>query len=566
MTPSIRRTLSGSGLSIVEGHRSEKEQQMGSDGDTGQLPPDVALALKEYESVRREEIAAMQSHVSTLRYAITGSVVLFGIAAQQHADKYLGWAIALALLPLVILFSAVIWMGEYERMARAGRYIALAEERINGLLGEGVKGPLRWESWLREGGSSQSRLVGGHHRYLMIVCVLAALQIAAVAMGLHFYWHQHAHDPSREWLVPTAVAVNLAILLTLLGYFRSSYERLRDFTSDPEERGRRVRPRLRIRLRLYGALGVVAFVSAPIYSWPLGLWLVHLLNDGIGNGQIAWYWSAVPTAIWIVLVPMIASRAVMNELLHERVPNTRNLSEGELALIEDAAADMLTEWEKARLRVLPSVLVNSPSIARNKKITITSTALALGSDVRGPVAHEIGHHRLGHLHPLAISYLYMWPYLYYDREVIRGRDQANGPLGHVFWGASRGAFTVLALPGWIAWVLIRLAWRTAEYDADRFACKAGAADGLGVSLEHERERVSQREHGPRALLRLALARVEEGRALGYLPLPNEHPSPSSREAAMRRWLWQRKTPGEGFEPEGPIRLRRRSKTPGPVER
>ncbi len=278
------------------------------------LQPDVELAVKEYDSVRQEELIGMQSQVSTLRYGITGCVVLFGIAAQQHADKYLGWIIALTLLPLVILFSAVIWMGEYERMARAGRYIALLEERINDRV-DGVWRPLQWESWLREGGNSQSRLIGGHHRYLTIVCVFVGLQIAAVTMGLHFYWHKHAAHPSRHWLIPAAVAINLTILLTLLGYFRSSYERLRDFTADPEERGRRVRARFRIRVRLYSTLPAVGFISAPIYSWPLGLYVVHLLNNGIGDGKIGWYWSVVPTLIWMILVPLLASRSVMRELL-----------------------------------------------------------------------------------------------------------------------------------------------------------------------------------------------------------------------------------------------------------
>jgi len=509
------------------------------------LPPGVELSVEEYRSVRREELVAMQSQISTLRYGVTGCVVLIGVAAQQHADKYLGWSIALALVPLVVLFSAVIWMGEYERMARAGHYIAILERRLNSRLGSGRWRPLTWEHWLREGGTSQSRIVGGQHRYLTIASVFTGFQVATVAMGLHFYWHQHAHDPSREWLVPTAVVVNLGILLTLLGYFRSSYERLRDFTADPEERSRKVRPRFRIRIRLYGILGAVAFISAPIWSWPVGILVLDALNHGVGNGQIDWYWSVVPTVIWIVLVPLLASRAVMHELLAERTLPEHLLSTEERKRIEaDGLLELLTEWERGRLRVVKSDGLNAASIGRRKSVTVTSDTLEDPGTFQGPLAHEVGHHRLQHLHPLALSYLYLWPYLYYDDEVLRRIDEAGeGRVARVLCVVGRALFTVASLPGWLAWVVLRYAWRTAEYDADRFAVRAGHGAPLRRALDrHEAIRLERqpsrwRERVTKGLERLS---VEQGRSLGFLPVPNEHPIPKRRIARLKRWEWSRR--------------------------
>src|ERR1700749_2927660 len=101
------------------------------------LPPGLTVLMEEYRSVREEELIAVQGQISTLRYGVAGCVVLIGFVAQQHGDRYLGWPVSFALFPLVVLFSAAIWMGEYERGARAGHYVTGLEGRINALIEHG---------------------------------------------------------------------------------------------------------------------------------------------------------------------------------------------------------------------------------------------------------------------------------------------------------------------------------------------------------------------------------------------------------------------------------------------
>jgi Zn-dependent protease with chaperone function len=506
------------------------------------LPLEIDLALEEYRTVRREELVALQSQISTLRYGVTGCVVLIGVAVQQHADKYVGWAIALALVPLVVLFSAVIWMGEYERMARAGYYVASLENRINARLADGSWRALRWESWLREGGNSQSRLVGGHHRYLSIASVFIGFQVAAVALGLHLYWHQHSHDPSRKWLIPISVVVNLAILLTLFGYFRSSYERLRDFTVEQQDHTRTVRQRLRMRVRLYGIFLAVGVISAPFYSWPLGIFGVRLLNHLDWFGHLDGYFVVLPVLIWMALVPLLASRAVMRELLGGRIVADEPIDARQRDELQARGAlRQLTAWERERLRQVPINDLNAPSIGRNKNVTVTTDALAEQQGFTGALAHELAHHRLHHLHPLALSYLYLWPYLYYDDEILRRADQGSQRVPfQLMHRAARLLFTVAALPGWLAWVLLRFSWRTAEYDADRFACQSGNRTALAAALSrHAQLRLERRPKRWRDRVAKGWQRVGQGRALGYLPVPNEHPTPERRLKRLRRWDWSR---------------------------
>jgi Zn-dependent protease with chaperone function len=511
-------------------------------GNDGSLPPEISLALEEYRTVRQEELVALDSQISTLRYGITGCVVLIGVAAQQHADRYLGWAISLALVPLVVLFSAVIWMGEYERVARAGHYIAKLERRIDTKLASGTWRPLRWEGWLREGGNAHSRLVGGHHRYLAIAGVFIGFQIAAVAMGLHFYWHLHSHDPSRKWLIPVAVAINLGILLTLLGYFRSSYERLRDYTTELDAPHPPVRQRVRMRIRLYAILGAVGFISAPIYSWPLGIFIVWALNRDGWVGHVPSYWIAFPILVWMAIVPLVSSRGLMRELLSRRILREEKIDKNKrAALKERGLLNQLTKREKHALRMVRSEEINAPSVGRKRHVIVTSAALADEANFPGVLAHEVGHHRLHHLHPLGLSYIYLWPYFYYDDLVIRLVDGSNqATIVKALRVIGRALFSLLALPGWLAWLVLRWGWRTAEYDADRFACASGNGEALAAALgQHEKIRQERRPKRWQDRMAQGWERLPQGRALGYLPVPNEHPTPKRRLKHLKEWFWTR---------------------------
>lgn len=506
-----------------------------------ELPPDLSLALEEYRTVRDEELIAIQGQISTLRYGVAGCVVLIGFAAQQHGDRYLGWAVSLALVPLVVLFSAVIWMGEYERGARAGSYVSELETRINAMLGQlGLSRPLRWEGWLREGGNAPSRLVGGHHRYLAIACVFIGFQIAAVVMGLHFYGLKHSDDPNRHWLIPVAVIVNLTILTMLLGYFRSSYERLRDYTTEPEE-PRIVRQRVRMRLNLYFLFLVVGFVSAPLFLGPIGVWL-WISGRTFAFESLPDFWVLSPFLLWMTVIPLVSSRGLMRELFDRRIvpeekldPNTRE------SLSRRGALGQLTKWEVDSLYLVDSKSLNAPSIGRKKHITVTTASLVDDEDLPGVLAHEVGHHRLHHLHPLSLSYLYLWPYLYFDDRFSRKRERP-GEKRKFRSRLLRALFSVLALPGWLAWVALRVFWRTAEYDADRFACVSGHGENLAVALSKaERRREAERPKRAKGYWELCRNRLHEGRGLGLLPVPNEHPTPARRLHRVKSQLWTLET-------------------------
>ncbi len=498
-----------------------------------ELPGEVVVALEEYRTVREEELGAVQAHVTTLRYGITGCALAVGVAIQQHQDRYLGWMIALALVPLLVLFSAVIWMGEYERMARASHYVAMLEARINERFVGIHPPPLRWGSWLQEGWIGRSRITGGLHRYVMIIVIFLGLEVVATVFGLHFYWHRHFSDPARRWVIPAAVLFDTSMLVVLLIYFRSSYERLRAFADRTDEGQPAIRRRLRMRLRLYGLFLLVGFLSVPLFAWPLGV-----LGTRVAHAPT--YAAAVPVLLWMLLLPLIAHRDLMRELLVGRIAAAESLTAGQQSLIDDEQnASQLTAWEQDRVRVVKINGLNAPAIGRHG-VTVTTMALSDPDTLPGALAHEVAHHRLRHLRAHRLSYLYLWPYLYYDDRVRRfATRNRTSSLSRAFARVVRIGWTLVALPGWVAWVVLRWGWRTAEYDADRFARsrdahRAALEEALDrEALRHQQWRLRPRDERLRDIWRALKDRVAEQRALGYLPVPNEHPSPRRRLRRLR---------------------------------
>jgi Zn-dependent protease with chaperone function len=506
-----------------------------STGGTPAAPrAEVDLAIEEYRTVRAEELVALQSHLAILRYGITGCAVLVGVAVQQHKDRYLGWIIAIAIVPMVVLFSVVIWMGEYERMARAGHYLARLEARLNQRFSHVDWPALRWESWLHAGAAAQSRVAGGLHRYFTIFGIFVGFQVVSVGIGLHFYWHQHSHDDNRTWLIPLAVAVNSAVLMTLLGYFRSSYERLRALANGPEARKPVVRQRLRVRVGLHALVLVVGLVSVPWFFWPLSFLAVGLLHG------VPAYAAAVPALLWMMIVPLIAPGALIRELLDRRIlVGAKPEGAQTTTMTGDYVWRYLTDWEKERVVVVKSDALNAPAIGR-QGVTLTTGALANAANLPGALAHELAHHRLNHLRPLALSYLYLWPTLYYDeRARWFGRRKGSSKRERLLHRPVRLVWTTLGVSGWLAWVVLRWGWRAAEYDADRFAGVSEVTqEALARSLRvHEAQQEAWRKKPRREQWSEASAavrrRVADGRAVGYLPVPNEHPSPKRRLRRLR---------------------------------
>lgn len=112
----------------------------------------IEVMLKEYEMLRQEILGAMSNRAQIISFGLGTIGVLFaGILTSdlaKESPKLLIVVFSFA-IPTASVLVLYIWLGEVERMMRAGRYLANLEGRINRALGAG-EDTLRWENWLRD--------------------------------------------------------------------------------------------------------------------------------------------------------------------------------------------------------------------------------------------------------------------------------------------------------------------------------------------------------------------------------------------------------------------------------
>jgi hypothetical protein len=527
-------------------------------------PPDrwLETSLEEYRSLREEALGSLQSHLATLRYGLAGIVVLLGFALRYASKGYLGWLLALVIDPVVVIFIAIMWMGEYERMARAGYFLARLESRINKHL---RKRALEWEHWLRERGPDFSRQAGSRHRYTFIFLIFIVMECVTLAIGVYALSHQlvlaharlspsglahaharlmlrtkHVHTGAYAWL-PVLVFANVGVMVALASYFRSSYERLREYAKTPASADHPVRRRVRIRVWLVVSFVSVAVVAVPLPVYGLSVALFVLLPERVE------YLGFLPAVAWAAAIPLIAPSSIVRPLLKRwlldaRAPTHRErevieaslgLTHGALGLEREDLQEELDAIESAAkegavqtlaidaetllgLQVYETQAPNAPSPCRDG-VTVTSWACEDQGRLVPLLAHELAHHRLRHLRVLALMHVYLWPYRYFSIYVpFYGRRSWSERPSAMLRRIAAPVGWLLELPGWLAWSTIRITGRALQRDADRYV----DAGGLGLRLEGA----------------LDEAAPEPPRDWFGLPIPAEHADPRKR----RTWSSRRR--------------------------
>jgi Zn-dependent protease with chaperone function len=509
-------------LPADDGLGDEAEVAMPPEGEDLGDPHWLQSALEEYRALRAEVLVALQSHLTTLRYGITAGALLTAVSLQLSYRKEtvqdLGWIIALVLVPLVNVFAATTWMGEYERMARAGSFLSNLETRINDRFAKvGQDAPMEWETWLREGGPDSSRQTGTRHRYVAIVLVFVALQAVATTLGAHELWHEAGHETKATVFLPLGILASVVTFIAMIRYFRLSGERVRFFASPPRERYIYDKGSLGVRLRLYLATVVCMVLTVPLPLWGLGVVLAFLLP-----GPLV-YLAACPALAWIALLPTFLPGGFAFNARDRWSPGPRRdpTPEEQDVLKQLGVRSPLGRSELARLQVADEVSVNVTPAGRIRP-SVTSKALTLPADeLRAVLAHEVAHDRLGHFRPVSLAFdylsLYCWSELqlrmwwqHVSRRKVDPFSMIAYAVVHLLW------LPVAVLPG-ISLNVLRRAWQRAEMEADRYALKLG----YGADL--------------RDLLK-TLEQTRTRRFLGPVPLPRVHPTPQHRAARLTRTL------------------------------
>jgi hypothetical protein len=138
----------------------------------------VEIMVKEYETLREESLAAIRARNSILSFgqAAMGAVLAASIAAYAASGtSALSGLMLVLVVPAIANFALSMWLGEYERMQRAGKFLEDLEGKINDRMQEKL---LTWETRLRE---QQSHM---RYPYSSAIVLLEIASFMSMTIGL----------------------------------------------------------------------------------------------------------------------------------------------------------------------------------------------------------------------------------------------------------------------------------------------------------------------------------------------------------------------------------------------
>jgi hypothetical protein len=138
----------------------------------------IEIAVKEYEIIRQEILTSMNNRVSILSFgvAIIGAIFTASIAVFTKSDYSLLPSLMLIFaVPAITSFILFMWLGEYQRMQRAGKFLVELERRINEMVSSKV---LTWETNLR------AQRTHMRYPYSTTVMLLTGISFISICLGL----------------------------------------------------------------------------------------------------------------------------------------------------------------------------------------------------------------------------------------------------------------------------------------------------------------------------------------------------------------------------------------------
>ncbi len=148
-----------------------------SDQPVEEVELSLRAMLTEYSSLRQETLQTINHRIQILTFTFGAlSLILGGLLTRQIWDLLAG-ILSLLIVPQVAKASLLVWLGEYHRSIRAGRWLAELEGRINTLLDS--DNLLGWE---------QKLIVGRKHMkfpYMAVVGLIMGIAYASSALGIY---------------------------------------------------------------------------------------------------------------------------------------------------------------------------------------------------------------------------------------------------------------------------------------------------------------------------------------------------------------------------------------------
>lgn len=150
----------------------------------------LSIILKEYKSLREESLDAGNNAQSLIKFGMTAVSFVVAAGVNVWSLNPLPILVFLIFIPLLCYLILTIWVGEFARRMRAGRFIVdHIEKNINELCTNSeLPNALYWESYVRGNNITNKNKLFVWNRYATI-SVFLGTAVASVLVGNYKMWN-----------------------------------------------------------------------------------------------------------------------------------------------------------------------------------------------------------------------------------------------------------------------------------------------------------------------------------------------------------------------------------------
>lgn len=182
----------------------------------------VQAMLNEYNSLRQESMSSIGHRVTVANFSFGAvAVIVAAFITQQKPDWVMG-LVTMLLVPQIAKVGLLIWLGEYNRSQRAGKWIAELEQRVSATVS--CNRVMAWESTLL--GNS----IHMTYPYLSVVLLLLGVGWTSTIVGaaaLARYFGAALLQPWAIVVVVVLVAVVVTVEVLFIRFFRAKWREIK---------------------------------------------------------------------------------------------------------------------------------------------------------------------------------------------------------------------------------------------------------------------------------------------------------------------------------------------------
>ncbi|WP_049563738.1 hypothetical protein [Nonomuraea sp. SBT364] len=201
-----------------------------STGRTGPIDKNAPLQvmLTEYEWLRQESLNAINNRVIIANFMFGAVALITAALVSIESPSLLTGITGVIFVPQIAKVGLMIWLGEYNRSQRAGKWLSDLEKRIN--RAAGLERAMYWESALI--GNS----VHMTYPYLSVVLLLLGTGWAATVTGFTILIALLRDLATQLPWLPILIVLALLTLVTeawFIRFFRAKWKKIRtDYSKD----------------------------------------------------------------------------------------------------------------------------------------------------------------------------------------------------------------------------------------------------------------------------------------------------------------------------------------------